>query len=195
MVNLNMIDTIGGGIKKMFLVQRNRFFPLPSYQLDQGEDVTVNIAGRVLDENYTRLLMNTMDLDIFTVMLLDRVQKRLPVEKDEFIRLKTLGLVSGRFPNIYVASHIAAIAGDKAAFIKNKAFDKDYYKSLVIKLISEYGTASRNEIDTLLLDKLSDVLSESQKRNRIRNLLFEMSKDGTIKNTGSNKYPKWILVK
>jgi ATP-dependent DNA helicase RecG len=195
MVNLNMIDTIGGGIKKMFFVQRNRFFPLPSYQLAQGEDVTVSIAGRVLDENYTRLLMNTMDLDISTVMLLDRVQKRLPIEKDEFTRLKRVGLVSGRFPNIYVVSHIAAIAGDKAAFIKNKAFDKGYYKSLVIKFIDEYGTASRKEIDNLLLDKVSDVLSEDQKLNKIRNLLSEMSKEGMIKNTGSNRYPKWVLVK
>ena len=29
MVNLNMIDTQGGGIKRMFQKQRQRFFPMP----------------------------------------------------------------------------------------------------------------------------------------------------------------------
>jgi len=33
MFNLNMIDTIGSGIKRMFEIQRNRFFPLPDYDL------------------------------------------------------------------------------------------------------------------------------------------------------------------
>lgn len=31
MVNLNMIDTIGSGIKKMFVIQKNKYFPLPDY--------------------------------------------------------------------------------------------------------------------------------------------------------------------
>ena len=33
MVNLNMIDTIGSGIKKMFTIQRDRCFPLPTYNI------------------------------------------------------------------------------------------------------------------------------------------------------------------
>lgn len=33
MVNLNMIDTIGSGIKKMFTLQRNRHFSMPDYDL------------------------------------------------------------------------------------------------------------------------------------------------------------------
>lgn len=43
MVNLNMIDTIGSGIRKMFLIQKNRFFPLPEYQID-AERVQVTLA-------------------------------------------------------------------------------------------------------------------------------------------------------
>jgi len=33
MVNLNMIDTIGSGIKRMFTLQRQRSFPMPDYEL------------------------------------------------------------------------------------------------------------------------------------------------------------------
>ena len=58
MVNLNMIDTIGSGIKKMFLTQRQRFFPLPDYDLSRPDRVVVTIQGKILDENYTRLLIS-----------------------------------------------------------------------------------------------------------------------------------------
>ncbi len=33
MVNLDMIDTMGMGIRRMFLEQRKRFFPLPEYDV------------------------------------------------------------------------------------------------------------------------------------------------------------------
>lgn len=46
MVNLNMIDTIGSGIRKMFFIQKNRFFPLPEYELkDNRVQVTILPAG------------------------------------------------------------------------------------------------------------------------------------------------------
>lgn len=56
MVSLNMIDTQGGGIKRMFQAQRRRFFPLPDYDLSQPERVMVTLRGRILDVRYTRLL-------------------------------------------------------------------------------------------------------------------------------------------
>jgi ATP-dependent DNA helicase RecG len=49
MVNLNMIDTIGSGIKRMFLKQRERFFPMPDYDLSEPERVKVRLFGKVLD--------------------------------------------------------------------------------------------------------------------------------------------------
>ncbi|WP_327849385.1 ATP-binding protein, partial [Anoxybacillus ayderensis] len=52
MVNLNMIDTIGSGIKKMFLEQRKRFFPMPDYDLSEPNKVKVTIYGKILDYNY-----------------------------------------------------------------------------------------------------------------------------------------------
>jgi ATP-dependent DNA helicase RecG len=39
MVNLNMIDTIGSGINRMFRIQKERFFPLPDFDLKEpGRD-------------------------------------------------------------------------------------------------------------------------------------------------------------
>ena len=66
---------------------------------------------------------------------------------------------------------------------------------MVIKYLKKYGKASRQDIDTLLMDKLSDVLSEQQKSNKVRNLLYAMSKrDRTIRNLGSGRRSQWELV-
>ncbi len=69
MVELNLIDTQGGGIKRMFETQRRRSFPLPDYDLSDPGEVRVGLAGRVLDERYTRLLMERTDLDLMEVIL------------------------------------------------------------------------------------------------------------------------------
>lgn len=165
MVNLNMIDTIGGGIKKMFRTQMERFFPLPDYDLTQPERVSVRIQGKILNENYTRLLIKNRDIDLATAMLLDKVQKRVRVYKEE-----------------------------KASYIKHRAFHDQHYQDMVIAFIREYGSASRKDIDELLLTHLSDALDEDQKRNKVANLLYAMSRrDNTISNAGSRRKPKWIL--
>lgn len=195
MVNLNMIDTIGSGIKKMFITQKNRFFPMPDYNLSQSNKVEVRISGKVLDENYTRLLINRTDLDLDTVMLLDRVQKREKLSNEEVKQLRAKKLIEGRQPNLHLSAQIAEITGDKTAYIKNRAFNKDYYKSVVLSFLSQYKSATRKEIDELLMDKFSDMLNEEQRRKKINNLLYEMSKkDQTIINQGSTKHSKWVLT-
>ncbi|MFZ1986442.1 MAG: RNA-binding domain-containing protein, partial [Desulfatitalea sp.] len=45
MFNLKMVDTAGGGIRKMFNYQRARFFPMPEYELSR-ERVKVTIIGK-----------------------------------------------------------------------------------------------------------------------------------------------------
>ena len=194
MVNLNMIDTIGSGIKRMFLKQRERFFPMPDYDLSEPERVKVRLFGKVLDENYTRLLIEKTDLYLMDVMALDRVQKKRSLTEGEFKRLKKKKLVEGRRPNLYVSAKIAAVTGEKATYIKQRAFDKEHYKKMVISYLEEFGEAKRDDIDKLLLDKLSDTLSKKQKRKRVGNLLYEMShKDESIAATGPRKSALWRL--
>jgi hypothetical protein len=80
MVSLNMIDT-QGGIKRMFQAQRRRFFPLPDYDLSQPERVMVTLRGRILDVRYTRPLMAQGELDLVTIMLLDKLPEVLTQEQ------------------------------------------------------------------------------------------------------------------
>ena len=97
-----MIDTIGGGIKRMFSVQRKRNFPMPDYDLDEPETVKVRVHGKVIDEKFTRMLMQKTDLVLMDVIALDKVQKGKPLTKEEFRSLKDKELVEGRRPNLYV---------------------------------------------------------------------------------------------
>lgn len=193
MVNLNMIDTQGGGIKRMFQKQRQRFFPMPDYDLSQPERVMVALRGRILDERYTRLLMAQTDLDLGIIILLDKVQKGQRVSPEESKKLKAARLVEGRYPNLIVAGRVAAVAGEKARHIRNRGFDNRYYRDLIVDLVREHQPVSREDIDKLLLDKLPEVLTQEQRLSKIHNLLSSLS-GKHIRNAGSRTASQWVLI-
>lgn len=194
MVNLNMIDTQGGGIKRMFQAQIKRFFPLPDYDLSEPDRVAVTVRGEILDEQYTRLLMDRADLDLWQVMLLDKIQKRISVSRDDHRQLKAAGLVEGRYPNLLIAGRIAKALGYPARHIRERGFNKQYYLDLILALVENHGPVGRAEIDRLLLDKLPEVLTERQKKHKVHNLLSELARQGRIVNTASRNRPKWQVV-
>ena len=194
MVELNLIDTQGGGIKRMFETQRKRSFPLPDYDLVTPGFVTVSLNGRILDERYTRLLLERTDLDLEQVILLDRVQKKLPIEKREHSKLKNAGLVEGRYPNLIVADVVAKATGKIGEHILERGFDNRYYKDLILEVVNEHGPISRKDIDDVLLEKLPDRLNLQQKRNRVHNLLQDLRLSGKIINRGTRARPAWISL-
>lgn len=196
MVALNMIDTIGSGIKRMFLTQKNRFFPMPDFDLSTPERVIVRIHGKILDEKYTRLLIGKTDLNLSTVILLDKVQKNilLPKENNQF--LKKQGLIEGKYPNVYISARLAAVTGQKARYIKTRGLDDNHYVELVMEYLRKYDYAARKDINELLMNKLPDILSTEQKMHKINRLLSEImrKKLNLIKNMGTDRAPKWVLT-
>ena len=195
MVNLNMIDTIGSGIKRMFLKQKERFFPMPDFDLSDANKVIVKIPGRIWDENYTKLLMSKTDLDLKTVVLLDRVQKGLPLKDIEIRFLKKQKLIEGRKPNLYISELVANVTGEKSDYIKLRGFKDEHYKKMILEYLEKYTTASKQDIEKLILDILPDILDEQKKANKVRNIIYAMSKkDKTIVNKGTTRYPKWQKV-
>ena len=185
MVNLNMIDTIGSGIRKMFVIQKKRYFPLPEYEL--GNDrVQVTITGHVVDIAYARKLAESPDLTLEDIMLLDKIQKHKPLTDEQAKHLKNQGLIEGRKPNFHISARVAAYSGDKAQYILHKAFDDQYYKQLVVEYLQRFGSAKRLDIDRLLLDKLPDVLDQKQKDNKVRNLLQALKHEGLIEPEGKS---------
>lgn len=193
MRNIKMVETEGGGIKKLFVQQKKRFFPMPQYDLSNGKVVCL-IEGKVLDENFARILVNNPALTLMDIMLLDRVQKHLPITAEQLERLRKKKFVEGRKHNIYLSSNLVKASkhvGLKTSYIKNRSFDDDYFKKLILEYIVEFGSASRAEVKRLLMDKLPQTLTEQQKFDKITNLLARLRKDGRIH---VNKERRWVLV-
>ena len=124
MMKFDMIDTVQMGIRKIYNIQRSRYFPMPDYDLTTPQKVAVTVYGKVLDNHYTRLLFDRDDLDLDAVFLLDRVQKKLPLEKDQYKLLKQLGVVEGKAPNVYVSLGIAEVIDERTQYTRNKAMDE-----------------------------------------------------------------------
>ena len=194
MVQLGMIDTMGYGIHTMTMEQRKRFFPLPDYSKSDKTHVVLEIFGHLLDENYSLMLLENQNLDIDTVILLDRVQKHLPISDEAATHLRKMKLIEGRKPNYFIAAHLAERTETKAEYIKNRGFDNTYYKSMILEYLKRYKKATKEEITTLILDKLPDVLDEKQKQNRIKNILYAMSKtDRSIEKMGTSRKGYWRI--
>lgn len=195
MVNLNMIDTIGSGIRKMFTIQRKRYFPLPDYDLTKSNEVKVKIYGSILNKAYTEILLKRGDLDLELVMALDKVQKHVAIEDAMARKLKAMSLIDGRKPNYLVSFHLADDAQKRVEYLKNKAFDDAYYKDMIIEYLRKAKQAKRAELDSLLLDKLPDILSADQKKNKVTNLIQALKAQNKIKKAyGSKKGALWVIA-
>lgn len=194
MYNLNMVDTIGGGIRKLFDFQRARFFPMPEYDLSGGK-VKVSLTGKVLDLDFARILVQNENLSLEEIIMLDKVQKRNPLSKEEETYLKQQKLIEGRRPNFYLSLKVAAHTELKAQYSNLRGFEKKYYLDLILKSIKEHTSLNRSDIDALLWKKLPDWMNDRQKKNKVRNFIGELSRKGKITNVGSDTQPQWQLLK
>lgn len=195
MAELGMIDTMGYGIFQMHMGQARRYFPMPDYDLSEVNVTRMTLYGGVIDQAYSEMLMQKTNLPLADILALDRVQKKLPIEDEMVKHLRHAGLIEGRKPNLYVSASVAKATDSKATYIRMRAQDDDYYAKLIVDYLQQYGQASKKEINQLLLNKLSEALTDKQKANKINNLLTKLRLSGRIFNSGSDAAPGWKIVK
>jgi ATP-dependent DNA helicase RecG len=196
MFDLKMIDIRGGGIRRMFREQRNRYFPLPDYAIEpERRRVEVRIFGKLLDEKYTHALIARPELTLQEVMLLDRVQKRKSLTTTEIKVLRAKRLIEGRAPNLYISSTVADMTGQQAAYIRNRGFDDAHYMKMIVGFLEKFDSATRQQLDDMLLPKLPERYTEKQKHRKISYLKTKLRERGVIYNAGSDTEPCWKLVK
>lgn len=194
MVLFHMIDTATLGIRRAYNIQKAKYFPMPDYNISSGTQVEVTVYGKTIDDNYMHILYDHQDLDLQTVFLLDRVQKGLPLDKADVDKLRAAKLVEGRISSLFLSASASKSIDDSASYIKNKGFDDKYYKDLIVEYLKQYKTARKKDIRNLLWDKLPDALSDTQKENKMRNLLTSMKKAGIIDTDSDNQQKSnWIL--
>lgn len=196
MVNLYMIDSNAIGIPTVFEIQRKKFFPLPSYDLSEPNRVKVKVYGKILDPNYTKLLNYDKALDIQTVFLLDKVQKKEEISHEDYDRLKAAGLVEGRYPNIFVSFGIAEAVGQKASYIRNRGLDDAKCKAFILQTLETYGELKKDALMEIVEDILPNIYDQRQKRKKLSNLLQSMKKkDQTVDSRGKTSSAVWFACK
>lgn len=191
MVNLNMIDTIGSGIQRMFNIQRRKLFPLPTYDLS-NDSVKVEIFGKVLDINYAKILAKNIGLSLNDIILLDNVQKKKTIEIEVAKRLRKLGYIEGRYPNIYISAMVAEKTGAIGEYLDKKGLDNQYYEKLIMDYLKVKPTSKR-ELDVYLGAKLSNILTDKQKKKKVSNLLYRMALRGLVESSSRSRNAIWSL--
>lgn len=197
MVKFHMIDTATSGIKKVYRIQKEKYFPMPDYDLTDAKQVSVTIYGKTLDEHYTYILFDHPELDLETVYLLDQIQKGRghDLSKEAIAHLRKHKLVEGRIGSLYLSAEVAQNIDEEAKYIKNKAFNDQYYRDMIVQYLRQYGKARKQDIRDLLWDKLPDVLDDKKKNSKISTLLTSLRTKGVITTDSPNQQTShWILV-
>ena len=83
----------------------------------------------------------------------------------------------------------------EAQYIRNRGFDDQHNRDLIVGFITKFGMANRKQIRELLWDKLPEVLTDRQKEVKITSLLSSLRDKRVIRTDSSNQQKShWILV-
>jgi ATP-dependent DNA helicase RecG len=82
MESVGMIDTVGSGIRRIFIKQKERYLPLPEYVL--GNYVEITIFSDNVRNSYTEKIFSDKNIDIGIVFLLDKRQKGYPIDDNDY---------------------------------------------------------------------------------------------------------------
>ena len=183
MVNFNMIDIVGRGIRKIFNQQWERRFPMPDYEIDAAKkEVAVRLYGNAINEKYTKLLKENKDLSLEDCILLDAVQKGHRLSECDAKKLLERGLVEGEYPDLTISLSIARQTKQLPEYTKVKGLERDKIKQMALQFIQNAGEEGTKK--NSLLDYLKDVLPQrnSQEKNLrlLGNILSEMNTDGSV---------------
>ena len=195
MVNIKMIDTQGYGIHKMFVSQKERFLPMPDYDLSTTDEVVLNMPGTIIDENYSLMLLANQDLSLTDAVLLDQVQKGKTISQEAVAMLRKRKLIEGRLPHIYVAKNIAQVTDQKVEYSKHKGLADRKCEALLLESLKDHGSLTKQEIVRLLWDLLPDQLEDKQKNTKVYNILRKLREAGKIVNITVGNKSVWSLAK
>ncbi len=202
MVNFNMIDIVGRGIRKIFNQQWERRFPMPDYEIDAAKkEVAVRLYGNAINEKYTKLLKENKDLSLEDCILLDAVQKGHRLSESDAKNLLERGLVEGEYPDLTISLSIARQTKQLPEYTKVKGLERDKIKQMALQFIQNAGEEG-TKLDAIL-EYIKDVLpstkSLEQKRRLLRHILEEMKNENMIQVNGrtwfENGYKTKLMAK
>ena len=186
---LNMIDTMGYGIHRMYAEQARRYMPLHDY-LITPQSVTMTIYGHFVNEAYSSLLVKRPDFQLKDICWLDRVQKGLPIPADVAAGFRKRGLIDGRKPHLRIAVEIPS--DENEALIGHEQL-RERYRRIFIDFLHRFPGASRQKINDFMIPQMGGEMSENEKAAKISNLMTGLRRKGVIENRGTDKKSQWFL--
>ena len=208
-------EKAGSGFNKIFteLLSKGKRIPVPE---ETQHSLTFIVEAEIISERllelsaeYKRLKGKDVDIDALLVLntILNKGKTSLSQLEgtpnisrytlrhtlDELIELgfiETTGKASGVLYILHSSKQISA--REKASYIKNKGFDDEYYRRLIIEFLRKFRSASREDIHRLLVDKLPGTLTPKQKFYKVGNLLASLRKSDQIC-TDENR--RWHLAR
>ena len=193
MVNFNMIDIVGRGIRKIFNQQWKRRFPMPDYEIDAAKkEVAVRLYGNAINEKYTKLLKENNDLSFDDCLLLDAVQKGHKLNQADAQSLLSRGLIEAQGDTLYISLDVARKTKQIPEYTKCKGLEKQKLIQMILQYLKNAGAtgAKRDGIYEYLKDVLPLNKTEEQKLRSLGDLLKAMKADELIKTDGRNWYLK-----
>ena len=186
MVNFNMIDIVGRGIRKIFNQQWERRFPMPDYEIDAAKkEVAVRLYGNAINEKYTKLLKENKDLSFEDCLLLDAVQKGHQLNEVDAKNLLSRGLIEVHDDQYYISLDVARKTKQVPEYTRTKGLERDKLKQMVLQFVQNSGEdgATREMIISYLANALPERNTKEQNQRLVGNILSEMNTDGLIKNS------------
>lgn len=196
-------EKAGSGFNKIFteLLSKGKSIPVPEetqYSLTFVVEAEI-VSERLLElaAEYKKLKGRDVDMDALLVLntiitngktSLSQLENTPNISRytlkhalDELIELEFIEM-TGRASGVHYILHSSKQSSirDKTNYIKNKGFDDEYYRKLILEYLHKFKTASREDINKLLSDKLPGNLMPKQKFYKIGNLLANLRKSGYI---------------
>jgi ATP-dependent DNA helicase RecG len=116
-----------------------------------------------------------------------------PLTAYEVSYLRKKHLAEGRMPNIYISKDVAQTTGQKVAYSRHKGLGSKACEDLLINALKDYKSLNKEEVAKLLWNVLPDVLTETQKQNKINNLLSKLRIRGDIYCKASGRSSIWYI--
>lgn len=195
MVELNLIDKVGSGILTMFHKQVERLFPVPDYSLADAH-VQVTIQGKMLDYTFAFNLLHHNLPPAATSLLYDVFMNRR-VEKKGADYLRSLNLITGRFPNIKPAAFLGEEVHDTEIgqkILNQQEMSKGTYIAHIKDILQDGRPRSRAEIIIALERHLPSDYKKVSMERKISNILHDMQDNHILMMTGNKRTAKWSMI-
>lgn len=191
MVNFNMIDIVGRGIRKIFNQQWERRFPMPDYEIDAAKkEVAVRLYGNAINEKYTKLLKENKDLSFEDCLLLDAVQKGHKLNDVDAQNLLSRGLIEKQDNQYYISLDVARKTNQVPEYTKSKGLEKQKLIQMILQYLKNAGEegAKRDGIYEYLKDVLPQNKTREQQLRMLGDLLNYMKDEKLIIAKGRTWY-------